>query len=380
MPLSRQLPGVRIIEWEEPPGLGRAERLNSMVKPAYVPFYWRARRWTRAALARGERFDVAHQPVPLAMRYPSPVAGLGIPFVVGPVGGSLKSPPAFASEEGSNPWYMGLRRLDELRLRHDPLLRRTYQQAGCVLGIAPYVQNHLADVRVRRFEVMTDSGLSAMPEPVNRAGRAGPVRLLYVGRLVRTKGVRDAIRAVGQICGLPVLLDVVGDGFDRGACEALAAQLGIAEQVRFHGWLPGPRVGEFYRSADMFVFPSYREPGGNVIFEAMGYGLPLVVSDRGGPGAAVDETCGVRVHPDSPDQYARDLATALARLVKEPALRLALGEGARHRARAIGLWEAKVQRVGSIYEEVVADESHLASHGRCDQPRSSAGRGGGRGR
>ncbi len=190
---------MRIIEWEEPPGLGRAERLNSMLKPAYIPFYVRARRWTRAALSRGERFDVAHQPVPLAMRYPSPVAGLGIPFVVGPVGGSLASPQGFACEEGTNPWYVGLRDLDGLRLRRDPWLRRTYQQAGCVLGIAPYVGEHLAGLHVRKFEVMTDSGLEALPGPVDRTGRRGQVRLLYVGRLVRTKGVRDAIRAVGLI-------------------------------------------------------------------------------------------------------------------------------------------------------------------------------------
>ncbi len=106
----------------------------------------------------------------------------------------------------------------------------------------------------------------------------------------------------------------------------------------------------------MFVFPSYREPGGNVIFEAMGHGLPLVVSDRGGPGAAVDETCGVRVHPETPDQYARDLAAALARLVQEPSLRLELGEGARRRVCKIGLWDAKTQRVGSIYEEAMSTE------------------------
>ena len=174
MPLSRQLPDIRIIEWGEPPGLGRAERLNSMVKPAYVPFYMRARRWIRAALARGERFDVAHQPVPLAIRYPSPVAGLGIPFVLGPVGGSLQSPPAFACEEGTNPWYVGLRGMDALRLRHDRALRRTYQQAGCVLGIAPYVRDNLAGLRVRRFEVMPDSGLDALPGPVDRSGHGGP--------------------------------------------------------------------------------------------------------------------------------------------------------------------------------------------------------------
>jgi glycosyltransferase involved in cell wall biosynthesis len=358
VPLSRQFPDVRIIEWEEPPGLGRAERLNSMMKPAYIPFYVRARRWIRAALARGERFDVGHQPVPLAIRYPSPLAGLGIPFVLGPIGGSLKSPREFAREEGTNPWYVGLRGLDGLRLRHDPLLRRTYQQAGCVLGIAPYVQDHLSGLGVRRFEVMADSGLETLPGPIDRAARVGHVRLLYVGRLIRTKGVRDAIRAVGLISHLPVLLDVVGDGFDRGACEALVGELGLSQQVIFHGWVPRWRIEAFYQSADVLVFPSYREPGGNVIFEAMGYGLPLVVSDQGGPGAAVDDTCGVRVHPETPDQYAQDLAAGLARLVEEPSLRLTLGEGSRRRVCAIGLWDTKAQRVGSIYETVMEDGAH----------------------
>lgn len=362
-PLSVQLPAVRVIEWAEPPGVGRAERLNSMLKPAYVVFYARARRWIRAALARGERFDLAHQPVPVAVRYPSPVAGLGIPFVLGPVGGSLSSPPAFTGEEGTNPWYVGLRGLDGLRLRHDPLLRRTYRQVGCVLGIAPYVGDHLAGTGLRRFEVMSDTGLVTLPEPVDRAGRQGQVRLLYVGRLVRTKGARDAIRAVGMLPGLPVCLDVVGDGYDRGACQALARQLGLGQRVRFHGWLPRERVDDFYRAADVFVFPSYREPGGSVTFEAMGHSLPLVVSDRGGPGTAVDDTCGIRVHPDSPGQYAQDLASALSLLVRDPAARLALGEGARRRAREIGLWEAKARQVEPIYAAVLAQQAGSGSHG-----------------
>ena len=56
-------------------------------------------------------------------------------------------------------------------------------------------------------------------------------------------------------------------------------------------------IDDFYRAADVFVFPSYREPGGNVVFEAMSFGLPLVVGDRGGPGSAVDERSGIRVPP-----------------------------------------------------------------------------------
>ncbi len=353
-PLSSQLPGVRAIEWAEPRGLGRPERLNSMLKPGYVPFYFRARRWIRTALARGERFDLAHQPVPVAARYPSPAAGLGIPFVMGPVGGSLQSPPGFRTEEGTTAWYVRLRELDRVRLRRDPWLRRTYQQASCVIGIAPYVNDLLAGTPVRSFEVLSETGIDQLPEPVDRAGRRGEVRMLFVGRLVRTKGARDAIRALGLVRDLPVRLDVVGDGFDRAACEALVSDLGLAGRVSFHGWLSRPRIEEFYQSADVFVFPSYREPGGNVTFEAMSHGLPVLVSDIGGPGAVVDETCGLRVHPVSPEQYARDLATALTRLVRDPDLRRSLGEGARRRVAEIGLWTSKARQMEAIYAKVLA--------------------------
>ena len=47
-PPSEQLPGVRVVEWSEPPLVGRFERLNSLLQPAYVLFYVRARRWIRS--------------------------------------------------------------------------------------------------------------------------------------------------------------------------------------------------------------------------------------------------------------------------------------------------------------------------------------------
>jgi glycosyltransferase involved in cell wall biosynthesis len=355
-PVSQQVSGARVVEWVEPRGLGRAERLNSMVKPGYVPFYVRARRWIRQALARGDRFDLAHQPVPVALRYPCPAAGLGIPFVLGPVGGSLQSPPAFEAEEGTSPWFVRLRQLDGLRIRRDPLLRRTYEQASCVLGIAPYVKDFLSSASLRRFEVMSDTGIGQLAAPVDRTGRgAEPIRLLFVGRLVRTKGARDAVRALGQARELSVILDVVGDGPDRAACEALSADLGLADRVRFHGRLPHEQVGSFYHAADAFIFPSYREPGGTVVFEAMAYGLPLIVSDLGGPGNVVDESCGIRLHPVSPDQYASELGDAVRRLATDPRLRQSLGEGARLRANEIALWSSKVRQMEEIYADVLAD-------------------------
>jgi len=361
-PAAGQFPQARVIEWAEPAGLGRAERLNSMLKPGYVPFYFRARRWVRRALARGERFDLAHQPVPVAMRYPCPVRGLGIPYLIGPVGGSLTSPPAFAAEEGTAPWYVGLRRLDALRMRFDPALRRTYEQAGCVLGIAPYVQDFLDGLPVRRFEVMSETGITELAAPTGRSGHPdGPLRLLFVGRLVRTKGARDAIRALSLARDVPAVLDIVGEGPDRAACAALVTELGLSGQVTFHGWQSREQVAGFYRAADVFLFPSYREPGGNVAFEAMAYGLPLIVSDIGGPGNVVDESCGLRVHPVTPEQYARDLAGAITRLA-DPGLRSRLGDGARARATAIALWDSKIRHMETIYAEVLGGrQAPLAS-------------------
>lgn len=353
VPPSQQLPGVRVVEWAEPPLVHRAERLNSLLQPAYVPFHRRARRWVRGRLAAGERFDVAHQATPVAMRYPSPVVGLGIPLVVGPVGGSLESPPAFAQEE-IVPWYQRLRGLDRLRLRYDPLLRSTYESADCVVGIAPYVREVLGEVRLRRFETLREVALHQVRPEIDRRGRTGPVRLLHVGRLVRTKGARDVIRAMASLRDLPVVLDVVGDGNDRQACADLVRELGLADRVTLHGAVPRADVDRFYEEADVFVFPSYREPGGAVALEAMSHGLPLVVCDRGGPGANVTEDCAFVLPAESPGQLARDVAAAVRRLVTEPDLRLRMGEAARAHAVAEHLWDRRVDQMVELYEQVAA--------------------------
>jgi glycosyltransferase involved in cell wall biosynthesis len=353
-PASQQLSGLRVVEWPELPVVGRAERLNSMLKPAYFPFYAKARRWVREAQARGERFDLAHQPVPVAMRYPTPVTGLGIPYLIGPVGGSLDSPAAFKAEEGTSPWFVGLRGFDSLRIRRDPMLRRSYEDASVVLGIAPYVADNLAGLSIKRFEVLSETAIDGVAPEVDRTGRTGPLRLLFVGRLIRTKGVRDAVRAMAQLKDVDTVLDVIGDGPEREACEALVTELGLAGRVRFHGRLPREEIDTYYREADLFVFPSYREPGGNVAFEAMSFGLPLIVCDRGGPGNVVDDSCGIKLPAVSPDQLARDVAGAVRELAADPGRRLTLGAGARARVQRIALWDAKIDDVDALYEQVLS--------------------------
>jgi glycosyltransferase involved in cell wall biosynthesis len=152
---------------------------------------------------------------------------------------------------------------------------------------------------------------------------------------------------------IDIRVDIIGDGFDLPACKELAHQLGVESKILFHGRIPRSEVDSFYRQADAFVFPSYREPGGNVVFEAMGYGLPLIVCEFGGPGAAVDDECAIRLRPTNTEQYAADLAVAIAQLASDPELRARMGAAARRRVREVGLWANKVAKVSELYDQVI---------------------------
>jgi glycosyltransferase involved in cell wall biosynthesis len=107
----------------------------------------------------------------------------------------------------------------------------------------------------------------------------------------------------------------------------------------------------------VFVFPSYREPGGNVVFEAMGHGLPLIVCEVGGPGAAVDDQCAIRLPATSTDQYAADLAAAISLLADNPERRARMGQAARRRVSRVGLWSSKVAQVSEIYNQLMGQDS-----------------------
>jgi glycosyltransferase involved in cell wall biosynthesis len=348
--LARQLPGARVVTWPEPAWACRNERLNAMLKPAWPVFAAHVRRWIAAAQAWGQRFDVAHQLMPQAARYPSPLRHFGIPYIIGPLGGALRTPAAFRAEAASAPLFTRLRALDTWRFRNDPWLRASYARAACVLGVAPYVRKVLADVPLQRFEPVLELGIDDLPPPVTRPDR--PLRLLHVGRGVRTKGLRDAVRALAHLADRPgITLTSAGAGEEIALCAAEAQALGVAHRVAFHGRLPRDGVEALYASHDVFVFPSFREPAGGVLYEAMRHGLPVVTAARGGPDFIVDDACGLRLPVTTPQAFAAAIAGAVRRLDADPGLRARLGQQAREKVAAEGLWPVKAARMVALYEQ-----------------------------
>jgi glycosyltransferase involved in cell wall biosynthesis len=364
-PVSEQLPNVRVVTWDEPSAIAGLKRFNSMLKPGYVAFYMRARSWLAKSIAAGETFDIAHQFTPIALRYPSPLAGFPIPYVIGPLGGSLATPPGFVSECASAAWYTRLRSVDGWRLKHDGTLKHSYRNAAAVLGVAPYVRELLAPAQPKRFEIISELGVDDLAPEHQRDMTPNRLRLVHVGRGVRTKGLRDAVRAMAL---LPESVDVrlvsAGQGEEIDICRAEARKLGVDDRVDFLGQVPRARVEELYKNADGFLFPSFREPSGSVVFEALRNGLPVITTDIGGPGYAIDQTCGLTVPAQSPEQLAADLAKAISRFAADTELRVRLSNGARARISAVGLWQNKVKWLLKFYGKLT-EQSQLKLHEVC---------------
>ena len=354
VPLQEQLPNVRVVTWKEPVWLTKKERINAMLKPAMPVLSRHVRRWVKEAQKNGEEFDLAHFMLPRSPRFTVPLKGLGIPYLVGPVGGAIPNPDGFKSEMTTEKWYTRLREFDQLRFSYDPTFRSSYGQAEIVMGVAPYMKDVMSSVPMKRFEPFLGIGLEAVPPVVDREFVAGRMKMIHVGRGVRSKGLRDLVRALPHLEDMPeVTLSVVGDGDETQICRAEAEALGVADRVEFLGKMPRAEIDAHYRAADAFVFPSFRESMGGVLYEAMSWGLPVIGADAGGPGWIVDDSVGLKVPAVTPDQLTDDLVKAIRVMAGDAGMRKRMSVNARLKIEREALWPKKAERMFEIYQTVL---------------------------
>lgn len=106
--------------------------------------------------------------------------------------------------------------------------------------------------------------------------------LLFVGQIIRGKGVDVLLRALARV-RTPFQCAIVGDGNHRRSCEKLCAKLGLNGRVQFHGYVPPSQLRNYYLNASVFLMSSlWPEPFGMAGPEAMCYGVPVVGFDAGG--------------------------------------------------------------------------------------------------
>lgn len=150
----------------------------------------------------------------------------------------------------------------------------------------------------------------AEPPPVWRSGD-GALILGAVGRCVPEKGFDVLLRSLVDLPDCRLVL--LGDGAGRTELVRLADRLGVADRVRFVGWVDQPWTSRW--NFDVLVAPSRTEGFGMAVVEAMQVGIPVVASRVGGLDELIDDgTTGILVEPDD----AAALAAAIAKLAADP--------------------------------------------------------------
>lgn len=175
--------------------------------------------------------------------------------------------------------------------------------------------------------------------------------VLFVGRLVREKGVHTLLEAAPSVLAEypDVKFVIAGSGPYRQELEGLAERLGIGGKVLFAGFVADEERNRLFRLADVAVFPSLYEPFGIVALEAMAAGTPVVVSDVGGlADVVIHRHNGLKMYPGD----AGSLAVQVKDLLHDPQFADALAETAFNEIGRYD-WDRIARQTIAVYGKVL---------------------------
>jgi glycogen synthase len=262
--------------------------------------------------------------------------------------------------------------------------RTAYQNADGVIAVSRAMKHDVQElygvpaekVRVIHNGIDLQQYRPRPDEAVLRAHGIDPAvpYVLFVGRITRQKGIIHLVNAIRHLrSGVQVVLCAGAPDTPEIAKEMTeAVERARADSTHSIVWiqemLPKDRIITMYTHAAIFVCPSVYEPFGIINLEAMACQSPVVASAVGGIPEVVDhgETgllvppeaiSATEVEPKHPEQFSRDLASAVNVLLDDEDLRMTMGEKARARVERDFSWTSIARQTLEFYQELVARKS-----------------------
>lgn len=281
-------------------------------------FYWRVAVETRRIM-KEQNIDVVHHFAPISPQSPNLSALRGelkkVPFTIGPA----MIPPLRHGELSSGlgvraDWRLGLT-AGLLKLIERPafaLHRRTLKKADLIFATtdeaAAYYRRFVPHDKVQ----VEPAGIKISTYEVKNKTH-NPRIILALSYLTPRKGVDVLIKAFPLVLKRhpKARLWIVGDGPSRAELAKLADETGLADKIRFWGFIKNTNVGRYYAEAGIFCSPTRYEPFGQTLLEAMAAGLPIVASHTGAVPTIISPDVGLTFPVDDVDKLAQRLINLL---------------------------------------------------------------------
>ena len=223
---------------------------------------------------------------------------------------------------------------------NDVLFARHIDRFAKIACVSQFV---MKDLTLRGFPI---EKLRAVPNGVEIPSASTKEKdfILFVGRLVKTKGLSYLLEAMTKF---KTELVICGTGPEMERLKKRAKGLGISDRVRFMGSVTEEIKQEMLSTCKIFVLPSIWESYGIAAAEAMSYGKPVVATNVGGLPEVVGDA-GLLVAPRDPSA----LAGATMRLLEDDDLRAETGRTARARAMTF-TWEKAAEDMEGVYAQAI---------------------------
>ncbi|MFQ6334976.1 glycosyltransferase family 4 protein [Methylophilus sp. 3sh_L] len=181
---------------------------------------------------------------------------------------------------------------------------------------------------------------------------AGPVKLLYVGRLAAEKGVPVLLKSLIDLKneGYQFHLTLLGDGPERASLESEVDKHGLTEMVFFGGFASQETVRETLLASDVFILPSFAEGVPVSLMEAMACGIPVIGTNVGGVTELIEHGVSGMVVAPSDEQA---LKSAIFRYIKHPELRETVRSAARETIESDFNFKIEVSKLEQLIREQV---------------------------
>jgi colanic acid/amylovoran biosynthesis glycosyltransferase len=244
---------------------------------------------------------------------------------------------------------------------YEDLLRALLREIPLVLARSESLKSRLlglgcppAKVRLNRTGIPMD----AYPFSKRRRPVDGAWQFVQACRLIEKKGLEVALRAFARFAAHypAAIFTIAGDGPLREPLETLAADLGIANKVRFAGFIDQARLYDLYRHSHVFLHPSHmtadqnQEGIPNSMLEAMATGLPVVATRHGGIPEAVRHGVSGLLGAERDED---GLYENMRQLVEEATLWEEMSSAAANDVRGNFEQTAQIAKLEACYDELV---------------------------
>lgn len=276
---------------------------------------------------------------------------------IGPIGGVCICPAPFRRLFRGKLWLKELMRTALLRMwRLNVFYQLGKKYADAMLFIDEKTRKAIGN-GAKRTQLMMDTAVPVQLEDSKYDAPPERVRqFVFAGVIEPRKGLEIALRAYAKAFpdeGDRPVFKVFGQGHDLEWNRQLAVDLGIVDNVEFHGKVDQKVLWEEVRKSLALVFPSVRDTCGSINVEAMALQAPVICFNHQGVGEVTDDDCAIRLQPSDWDSAVAGFASAMKQIASTPERAARMGQAGRNRVLANFTWDMKFDTVTKIYEEVL---------------------------